>query len=218
MKAFNQALDTLNRTTTQTGWFESAKYEDGTPVAYVAAVQEWGCDSPPIPPRLGMRGTIERERPRWGKLMEQEIKKMLKGEKTPHEVMSRIGVQAQGDFKKTISKVTDPPLALMTLLLRKKQLDNRKQERREAKPTFVGPTRRIGITGRDVGKAYGAANSIGYISAVYGLAGEGGARAAASFLGARKKNDPWNISGVSTKPLVWSGLLLASLTYLVETK
>ena len=41
------------------GWFASSKYENGTPAAYVAAIHEFGYPEGNIPPRLGMRGTIQ---------------------------------------------------------------------------------------------------------------------------------------------------------------
>lgn len=177
-KKFNQLLSDLDKTTAQVGWFESAKYENGTQVAYVAAIQEYGATSPPIPPRLGMRSTIVAQEARWGKLMEQEVRKLLTQDSghTPQQVMTRMGLQAQGDFKKTISKVTEPPLSIVTLLLRKRK-----------KMDKSGTLR---ITGKTVGEAHKVSRTEG----------------------------PVDISGVSTKPLIDTGLLLATLTHVVKTK
>ena len=45
------------------GWFDTARYQDGTPVAYVAAIQEFGHGA--IPPRPFMRPTIAQQRQAW---------------------------------------------------------------------------------------------------------------------------------------------------------
>ena len=50
-------LAQLGNSEAKVGWFENAKYSDGTPVAYIASIQEFGYPEGNIPPRLGMRFT-----------------------------------------------------------------------------------------------------------------------------------------------------------------
>ncbi len=55
-----RALDgiiALGRYEEKVGWFKTAKYPNGVPVAVVAAVHEFGWPEHNIPPRLGMRAT-----------------------------------------------------------------------------------------------------------------------------------------------------------------
>ena len=59
-------LNSLDRINLKVGWFEGAKYEDGTPVAYVAAIQEYGFVN--IPPRSFMRTTVQEKKEAWKKL------------------------------------------------------------------------------------------------------------------------------------------------------
>ena len=41
-KALEKLADQIKKSKLEVGFFESAKYPDGTPVAYVAAIQEFG--------------------------------------------------------------------------------------------------------------------------------------------------------------------------------
>jgi hypothetical protein len=56
-QALEAATKSLNGAQARVGWFASAVYEGGQPVAGVAAVHEYGSPEKKIPPRLGMRAT-----------------------------------------------------------------------------------------------------------------------------------------------------------------
>ena len=101
---------------TRVGWFPGAKYETGTPVAYVAAIQEFG--SGPIPPRPFFRPTIMAEENNWKQYAAQGAKAVLNGKATAHDVMDGLGERAQEDVKETINRITSPPLSPITLELR----------------------------------------------------------------------------------------------------
>lgn len=60
------------QTELQVGFFENATYPDGTPVAAVAAYNEFGTAT--IPPRPFMRNTIAHNQPRWGELLGATLK------------------------------------------------------------------------------------------------------------------------------------------------
>lgn len=124
-----QALSArLGQLQTKVGWFESAEYPDGTPVALIAAVQEYGSPGKKIPPRPFLRPTIAAEVPKWKKIIKDGTTAMLKGKLSPEQVMEGVGLQAQGDFKRTIAKLTTPALADSTIRGRKRKVVGKKGE------------------------------------------------------------------------------------------
>lgn len=95
------------------GWFESAKYPDGTPVAYVASIQEFGSGS--IPPRSFMRSTAAHKRDEWKDNMKKGADAIANGGETMSSVMEKVGLGAAGDIRKTIATLTEPPLKQATI-------------------------------------------------------------------------------------------------------
>lgn len=104
------------------GWFDSAKYPDGTSVAYVATIQEFGYAS--IPPRLGMRNLRTRKQNEWISEGAQVTRLMCRGELSPTGAMELLALKAAGDMRKAISTVQSPPLSEITLMLREYKLAN----------------------------------------------------------------------------------------------
>jgi hypothetical protein len=109
-------LKELNGIETKVGFFPAAKYEDGTQVAGVAAIQEFG--SGPIPPRPFFRPTIAAEQQTWAGHAAQGAKAVLAGKLTGFQVMDGLGELAQEDVKETINQITAPPLSPITLEIR----------------------------------------------------------------------------------------------------
>lgn len=93
------------------GFFASAKYEDGTPVAYVAAVHEYGLGSPQ---RAFMRPTIAANGEAWTKA----VVGMLKKDSNPFNALTLMGTLAMGDIQTAIATLTSPPLSEATLYAR----------------------------------------------------------------------------------------------------
>lgn len=119
------------------GWFEGAKYEDGTPIAYVAAIQEFGTTSNGgfIPPRSFFRTTIAEKRAEWMGYAQRGARAMLKGE-TLRNVLDVIGLRARGDVQHKIKQINSPPLADSTLAGR---LYRRRQKNARAKTVSTKP-------------------------------------------------------------------------------
>lgn len=119
------------------GWFESAKYENGTPIAYVAAIQEFGTveNGGFIPPRSFMRTTIAEKQGEWKGYAERGAKAMLKGE-TLSNVLNVIGMRARGDIQGKIKQIMAPPLAESTIANR---LYRRKQRNARARNVSTKP-------------------------------------------------------------------------------
>lgn len=110
-------LNGLGDKVARVGFFPKDKYDDKarTPVAYVAAIQEFGSPQQGIPPRSFMRSTAEERKGEWASLARSGAKAVVKGSATATQVMDGIGQQAAGDIKRTISKITSPELKQSTI-------------------------------------------------------------------------------------------------------
>lgn len=112
----------LSQTDGKVGWFESARYEGGKPVAGIAAVQEYGSASRGIPPRPYFRPTAEEQRPAWGKTAEQVSKAIIQGHMPPGALMEALCLKAESDVRRAIIAVTTPALKPATIAARKRKL------------------------------------------------------------------------------------------------
>lgn len=111
-------LDALSNKVARVGFFPSAKYDDGTPVAYVATIQEFGSPAQGIPPRPFMRTTVAERESVWVRIAKQGARAVVKGSATGEQVLDMIAQQAAGDIRKTISDLTSPPLKPATIAAR----------------------------------------------------------------------------------------------------
>lgn len=107
------ALKGLDGVEGKTGWFESAHYPEGTPVAHVATVHEFGTDR--IPARPFMRPAVAEHGQEWLDLMAQGATAALEGRFSPEQVLEAVAIQAAGDVAKQITKLTGPPLSPETI-------------------------------------------------------------------------------------------------------
>lgn len=117
-------IDELNKLKAFAGWLESAMYDDGTPVAGVAAVHEYGSVIRGIPPRPFLRTATEDNKASWSKILEQGAKSILAGRSTAYDVMTLLGLKIEGDIKKAIKSVTTPALQQSTIDARKRKKAN----------------------------------------------------------------------------------------------
>lgn len=118
LKALQQRLKSADRKELQVGWFEGARYDDNTPVAGVAAVQEFGAPARGIPPRPFFRPTIADKSKSWSELIADGTKAVINGSATYDQVMNGLGLQVVGDIQKTIATENYPALSPITLALR----------------------------------------------------------------------------------------------------
>lgn len=122
--AIKKVLEELGRKEIKVGFFESAKYTDGTPIAYVAAIQEFGHG--PIPPRPFMRPAEQQNAAKWQKGIAAGVKAALNGSITIEYALEQVGMVAAGDVRKAIKAVTAPPLADSTVSARQRRLKGKK--------------------------------------------------------------------------------------------
>lgn len=164
------AKQVSNPATLRVGFLENATYPDGTSVAEVAAIQNFGAPGRGIPPRPFFSNMVARESPAWG----AKLGKILAREDINWDAEKALTLMGEGiaaQLKQYIVETNAPPLSAITLMLRKMKQEN---------PNLV-------VTGATVGEA---ASRI--------KAGE-------------------SYGGVSTKPLVETGVMLAAVSYEVDT-
>lgn len=135
-KAFQKVINDLitNKKVSKVGWFQDAKYANGTPVAYVATIQEFGSPKNKIPPRPFVRPTIQEKTEYWKKIAVNESKKILKGNRSVDEAIGILGQVAEGDIREKITKIKEPELAESTKRNRRYKRANKKQSRYPEKP------------------------------------------------------------------------------------
>ena len=117
-EALRRAVQDLQTKQARVGFFDTANYPDGTPVAYVATIQEFGYAAGGIPPRPFMRPTIQEQRNAWRQSLGRGAKAVLNDRLTVEQMLSQFGMSAAGDISRTISKVDTPPLADSTIAAR----------------------------------------------------------------------------------------------------
>ncbi len=153
--------------TLRVGFLENATYPNGTSVAMVASIQEYGAPKVGIPPRPFMRNMIAAKSPEWPAAIAALLKEH---DYDPVAALDVAGEAIEGQLRESIIALQEPPLSPVTLMLRK---------------MFGNDHSRIRL--RDVNEAR-----------LRVRAGE-------------------SYSGVSTKPLIWTGHLLDSVGHDVKS-
>lgn len=121
-KAFQELdlrIKELQSKEAKVGYFENSKYPDGTPVAYVAAIQEMGSPARSIPPRPTMRPAQLETENQVRAIAAQGAQQILEGKNTAYNVMSLIGLAVQNQVSKNIATLVSPALSPLTLAIRK---------------------------------------------------------------------------------------------------
>ena len=114
---------------TRVGFFDTAKYPDGVPVALVATVQEHGYPQGGIPARPFFGPTRDANKERWDKTISDGIRAVSQGTGvTPLQVFEAVGLQAQGDLKRAIIAVNQPKLTESTIRGRQRKAAGPRQD------------------------------------------------------------------------------------------
>ena len=133
LAALQKALKEIETKQVKVGFFETSHYTDGTPVAYVAAIQEFGHG--PIPPRPFMRPAEAENKSKWAAGIAQGVKRALAGGGSVVDALDQVGRVAAGDVRKAIQAVTTPALKEATVNARKARLS--KRSRKKANPVTI---------------------------------------------------------------------------------
>lgn len=101
------------------GFLETAKYPDGTPVAMVAAIQNFG--GGPIPPRPFFSNMVATEALTWP----DKLAAILQANGNDVDAALRaMGEGIKGQLQKAIIDTNSPSLSAITLMLRRMRADN----------------------------------------------------------------------------------------------
>ena len=124
-KKLMESLEDIDATKLKTGWLESARYDDGTPVAGIMYQNEVGNPSRSIPARPFMRPAISDNEGKWSSTTGRGFKAVVDGKKTADEVMNALGLQVVGDIKNAIVGGDHAALSPVTIALRKHRNDGK---------------------------------------------------------------------------------------------
>jgi hypothetical protein len=96
----------------EVGYPAGARYPNGTSLAMVAAVQDFGAPSRGIPPRPFFRNAVKAGEEHWG----SDLGKMLKATGYDAEVaLGQLGEQIKGEIQQSIIDTNSPPLKPATI-------------------------------------------------------------------------------------------------------
>lgn len=115
MDALDEIANSLSDKQLKVGFIDGATYPDGTPVAMVAATNEYGNPANNQPPRPFFRNAISDHETEWSEDIARGIGKGLELE----HVLSVVGEKIAGDVVQSISSLMDPPLSAATIASRK---------------------------------------------------------------------------------------------------
>lgn len=94
---------------------QGAREEDGTPVAMVAAVHEYGSPSQGIPERPFLRVAVQKNRIKYVRLNRINLVKMLRGQMSIEQALGQLGEMAKGDVQTEIRSGDFAPLKPATI-------------------------------------------------------------------------------------------------------
>lgn len=132
LEARIKAVKDANKKVVKVGIVGYQHYDDGTPVAYVAAIHEYGSPSTNIPPRPFFRPTVAAQKKTWAGISQQ----ILKNGGTVEDMLDSVGSRAAGDIFETISNIDAPPLAISTKKARNRKA-HKQTEKYGKKPNAV---------------------------------------------------------------------------------
>lgn len=99
------------------GFPEGSKERDGTPMALIAAVNNFGAPAKGIPPRPFFSEAVEKGRSKWGPQLGAQLRAADMDSKV---ALERMGAVMAGDIGLSLIATDGPPLSPVTLLLRQR--------------------------------------------------------------------------------------------------
>ena len=98
--------------TLRVGFLEGSDYEDGTPVAMVAAIQNFGAPRAGIPPRPFFSNMVKDHRDEWG----PQIGKLLQANDfDATKSLDTMGERIGDELRQSIQDTNEPPLKPATI-------------------------------------------------------------------------------------------------------
>jgi hypothetical protein len=112
----DMARKVANPATLKVGFLSGAKYPDGTLVAIIASINEYGAPSRGQPPRPFFRNAVARYSPQWPKAIADLLKT---NDYDAVKTLSQTGAAIAGQIRQSIVDLTSPPLAPSTIRRKK---------------------------------------------------------------------------------------------------
>ncbi|HHH0014236.1 TPA: hypothetical protein ACPZLS_004055 [Yersinia enterocolitica] len=97
------------------GFIDGATYPDGTSVAMVAAINEYGNASNNQPPRPFFRNAIGEKSGDWAEMVSRGIRAGI----DTTQVLEVVGAQIKGDVQESIKTLIEPKLSDVTIHIRR---------------------------------------------------------------------------------------------------
>ncbi len=94
------------------GFLENAKYPDGTPVAMIAAIQDFGAPAAGIPPRPFFRNMVAAKQGEWPAAIEASL--VATGYDVA-QTLKQTGQGIVGQLRRSIEDTNEPPLKPATV-------------------------------------------------------------------------------------------------------
>ena len=106
-------LNEMHNKKVSVGYFSNSTYPDGTPVAYVASIMEFGEMHTPARPTI--RPSLEKNKAKYYDLINKAIVNSLNGSdfKTGLMIVGKMGAE---DIQAEIRNLQNPPLSIKTIL------------------------------------------------------------------------------------------------------
>lgn len=114
---FDAIIKELDEWVVKVGYFNTAHYPDGTPVAYVAAIQNLGYAAGGIPPRATMQPAMMANKELYAKLVQRAFQNAINGAPIT-QGLEALGEFAAGNVKQAITELRSPELKAVTVAAR----------------------------------------------------------------------------------------------------
>lgn len=101
-----------NAQTVKVGFLSGATYPNGTPVALIGAIQNWGAPSRGIPPRPFFSNMIAKHQEEWGPATGALL---VANEYDAGKTLRMVGEAVAGQLRQSIIDTNEPPLAESTI-------------------------------------------------------------------------------------------------------
>lgn len=111
LDALNNIASNLSDKQLKVGFIDGATYPNGTPVAMVAATNEYGNPANNQPPRPFFRNAIAEHESEWMDAISRGLQKGVPLE----DVLAVVGEKAVGDVVQSIATLVEPELSEVTL-------------------------------------------------------------------------------------------------------
>ena len=106
------AKKVTNASTLKVGFLENATYPDGTSVALVAAVQNFGAPSRGIPPRPFFSNMVAQNGDQWGPMLGELLQRT---DMDAGKALALMGEEIKGELRESIIATNAPPLKPATV-------------------------------------------------------------------------------------------------------